>query len=57
MNLETKRTLSLTKAEKKVLVDFYRNFYYGDATDDMYDVLEALASNTTVPSYEITITD
>ena len=55
MNIETKRTLWLTKEEKKVLTDFYRNFYYDDATDDMYDVLESIADNTSHPSYDIKI--
>jgi hypothetical protein len=60
MTLETKRTLSLTKAEKKVLTDFYWNFYTDyedDAAEDMYEVLQALAKDA--PDYtscEIVIT-
>lgn len=49
MNLETKRTLTLTKAEKKTLTDFYWNFYDDVLVDDMFDILRALAENT--PGY------
>lgn len=45
MKLETKRTLYLTKAEKKVLADFFWNFYEDDIADDMCDVLRALAED------------
>lgn len=58
MKLETKRTLYLTKAEKKVLTDFFWNFYEDDVADDMYEVLRALSED--VPGYtscEIKITD
>lgn len=58
MNLETKRTLTLTKAEKKALTDFYWNFYDDVLVDDMFDILRALAEN--IPEYapcEIKITD
>jgi hypothetical protein len=57
MTLETKKTLSLTKAEKKVLIDFYWNVY-DDDTDDIYEVLRALATNTPkYTTYEIEIID
>lgn len=46
MKLETKKILYLTKAEKKVLADFFWNFYYDNAIDDMYDTLRALADDT-----------
>jgi hypothetical protein len=58
MKMETKRTLYLTKAEKKVLTDFYWNFYEDDVADDMFEVLRALSEDT--PGYtscEIEITD
>ena len=58
MKVETKRTLYLTKAEKKVLTDFFWNFYEDDVADDMYEVLRALSED--VPGYtscEIKITD
>lgn len=59
MKLETKRTLYLTKAEKKILSDFYWNFYEDDDTDDMYEVLKTLAGDYPmyISSYEIEITD
>lgn len=58
MKMETKRTLYLTKAEKKALTDFYWNFYYDDIVDDMFEVLEALAKNMPEnTSCEIKITD
>lgn len=52
MKLETKRTLYLTKAEKKVLTDFFWNFYEDDVADDMYEVLRALSEDT--PGYTST---
>lgn len=58
MKTETKRTLYLTKAEKKVLTDFYWNVYDDDVADDIYEVLRALATNTPrYTTYEIEITD
>lgn len=60
MTLETRKTLFLTKAEKKVLTDFYWNFYEDyddDAAENMYEVLQALAKDA--PDYtscEIAIT-
>lgn len=57
MNLETKRTLSLTKAERKVLTDFYWNFYNDGVSEDMYDVLESIVENTRHPLYDINIVD
>lgn len=58
MKVETKRTLYLTKAEKKVLTDFYWNFYDEDVVDDMYEVLKALIDGTLeYPSGKIEIID
>ena len=58
MKMETKRTLYLTKAEKKVLADFFWNFYEDDVADDMFEVLRALAEDTPGnTSCEIEITD
>jgi hypothetical protein len=58
MKLETKRTLYLTKEEKKVLSDFYWNFYEDDVVDDMYDTLRILADDPLgYPACEIKITD
>lgn len=61
MKMETKRTLYLTKAEKKTLSDFYWNFYEDDAdnvADDTYEVLRALAGDYPIyTSCKIEITD
>ena len=58
MKTETKRTLYLTEEEKKVLSDFYWNFYEDDVADDMYDVLQALAEDGPKRTlWEIKITD
>lgn len=57
MNMTIKKTLTLTKAEKEVLANFFWNLYDDDA-DNIYDTLKALAEDTFKYSpYAIEITD
>lgn len=58
MKMETKKTLTLTKAEKEVLVDFYWNCYDNDADNDIYEILKALNHDQTeINDYKIEIID
>lgn len=45
MRAETKRTLYLTKAEKKVLTDFYWNFHDDATSYYIFSVLQQIAEN------------
>lgn len=45
MNLETKKTLTLTKAEKKVLTDFYKNLADDETAYSIFCILQQIAEN------------